>query len=62
MSIQENINEVSVEYNGDEEAFDYFLKSAVKGYISTDTVSADDNDEEKEDDTENIGGFGMDIA
>ena len=62
MSIQENINEVSVEYNGDEEAFENFLKSAVKGYISTDTVSADDNDEEKEDDTENIGGFGMDIA
>lgn len=62
MSIQENINEVSVEYNGDEEAFDNFLKSAVKGYISTDTISADENAEEKEDDTENIGGFGIDIA
>jgi len=62
MGIQDNINEVMVEYNGDEKAFDEFLKSAVKGYISTDTVSADEYDEDEEDEEKNIGGFGIDIA
>ncbi|HAQ63372.1 MAG TPA: hypothetical protein DCR23_02810 [Ruminococcaceae bacterium] len=62
MGIQDNINEVMVEYNGDEKAFDDFLKSVVKGYISADTISADEYYEDKEDEEENIGGFGIDIA
>ncbi len=55
MSIQENVNKVEVYYNGNEKAFDDFIKSAVKGYITEDQTLPDGksvNEESDEEDDE----------
>ena len=57
MSIQDNINKVEVYYNGDEKAFDCFLESAVKGYISQDPIAPiteENDDDEIYDEEENF--------
>ena len=52
MGIQENINKVEVYYNGNEKAFDDFIKSAVKGYITEDDMLPDEESEDGEIDEE----------
>ncbi len=52
MGIQENVNKVEVYYNGNEKAFDDFIKSAVKGYITEDDTLPDEKSEDEESDDE----------
>ena len=52
MSIQENVNKVEVYYNGHEKAFDDFIKSTVKGYITEDDMLPDEKPEDEESDDE----------
>ena len=45
IEIQENISAVEVYYNGKEKEFQDFLKSIIKGYVSDDTISAENSDD-----------------
>ncbi len=60
MGIQENVNKVEVYYNGNEKAFDDFIKSAVKGYITEDDTLPDEESEDVENPEEDVG-FGLAI-
>ena len=60
MSIQENVNKVEVYYNGNEKAFDQFLESAVKGYMTTDSTLPNEEPEDEEI-SEDDGGFSLAI-
>ena len=59
-SIQENVNKVEVYYNGNEKAFDRFLESAVKDYISEDSTLPEEESEDEEI-SEDDGGFSLAI-